>query len=444
MHSLFSSNVDNLSKEDKRKNVIDNPHLVDWFFTKRLESFLKYWLYDTLDAEWHWYRYEFQARGSIHCHGTAKLKSDPGLCTLTDIALKGFLAEKHSTSVDNESISMKIDEGKKASHIVCDYVDRLITTWNPFPPHSEIWTKPHVHPCSRRHIDISDSDQDSDYIDLVNTVERHTNCSTRYCLKHEPNKAELVCRFKYPFSCTDNTKLKFEPVHTKDKSIEYKASIVTARNDPRLNNHQKIQLEGWRANCDMQVILDYHACVEYLCKYAAKGEPRSNTLKNAFRTVVGNLKTNTDPLKVMKKIMIKTLSERDFSAQETMHLLLSLKLHSSSFQVFPVNLDGTRSLKKNVKNPNSSCTNDSIMDKYSKRATFKNDFPLVMKLNLAQFITNYKIVNGKLVKQSSKIIPRFFPCYSLNPKGVNYPLYCKHQLLKYKPWKNSQNDAWNN
>ncbi|XP_028412486.1 uncharacterized protein LOC114535320 [Dendronephthya gigantea] len=29
LHSLFSSNVDNLSREDKRKNVIDNPHLVD-------------------------------------------------------------------------------------------------------------------------------------------------------------------------------------------------------------------------------------------------------------------------------------------------------------------------------------------------------------------------------------------------------------------------------
>lgn len=99
----------------------------------------------------------------------------------------------------------------------------------------------------------------------------------------------------------------------------------------------------------MQVILDYHACVEYLCKYAAKGEPRSNTLKNAFRNVVGNLKANTNPLKAMKQIMIKTLGERDFSAQETMHLLLSLKLHSASFQVLPVNLDGTRSLKKRLK-----------------------------------------------------------------------------------------------
>jgi hypothetical protein len=94
----------------------------------------------------------------------------------------------------------------------------------------------------------------------------------------------------------------------------------------------------------MQVILDYHACVEYLCKYAPKGEPRSNTLKNAFCNVVGNLKAN--PWKAMKKIMITTLGKRDFSAQETMHLLLSLKLHSSSFQVLPVNLDGTGSLKK--------------------------------------------------------------------------------------------------
>ena len=30
---------------------------------------------------------------SIHLHGTAKLKNDPGLCELTETALQGFLAE---------------------------------------------------------------------------------------------------------------------------------------------------------------------------------------------------------------------------------------------------------------------------------------------------------------------------------------------------------------
>ena len=61
-----------------------------------MEQFAKHWLYDCLGAQWHRYRYEYQARESIHCYGIAKLKSDPGLGDLTDKALKGFLAEKSS------------------------------------------------------------------------------------------------------------------------------------------------------------------------------------------------------------------------------------------------------------------------------------------------------------------------------------------------------------
>ena len=189
-------------------------------------------------------------------------------------------------------------------------------------------------------------------------------------------------------------------MHTKDKSKKYKATIVTARNDPRLNTHQKIQLLGWRANCDIQVILDYHACVEYLCKYAAKGEPRSNTLRNTFNAVVNNLKTSTDPLKEMKKIMIKLLGERDFSSQETMHLLLSLKLHSSSFQVLPVNVDGSRSVKRQIKDSNSSCTNDSILDKYAKRAIFQNDLPLIMNISLLNLLHYTNLLKTKLLLKS--------------------------------------------
>ena len=186
---------------------------------------MKHWLYETLDADWHWYRYEFQARGSIHSHGTAKLKSDPGLCKLTDIALKGFLAEKCHNSCDNSSLSTEISDGKKASKIICEYVNRLLTTWNHCPPQNEMWSKPHIHPCSHQHKDISDSQQSDDYIDLINTVQRHTTCSTRYCLKHETNKEGLHCRFNYPFECSDITNLEFQPVHTKDKSKKYKATI---------------------------------------------------------------------------------------------------------------------------------------------------------------------------------------------------------------------------
>jgi hypothetical protein len=85
-----------------------------------------------MNAEWHWYRYEFQARGSIHCHGAATLKSDPGLCRLTERALKGFIAEKQKNCPDtcNIPVSVEIDEGQKAAKVICNYVDTLINTLN--------------------------------------------------------------------------------------------------------------------------------------------------------------------------------------------------------------------------------------------------------------------------------------------------------------------------
>ena len=72
LHALFKADTDseigNCTSEVRRQNVINNPHVGDWFFTQRLESFVKHWLYDTLGAKWHWFRYEYQGRGgSIHC-----------------------------------------------------------------------------------------------------------------------------------------------------------------------------------------------------------------------------------------------------------------------------------------------------------------------------------------------------------------------------------------
>ena len=86
-----------------------------------------------------------------------------------------------------------------------------------------------------------------------------------------------------------------------------------------------------------QVIIDYHAYIEYLAKYASKGEPRS--------PIIQNCRSDSSATKLTKKVIMKSLGERDFSAQETMHHLMSLKLVSSSFNATPV---------KNKKDPHLS------------------------------------------------------------------------------------------
>ena len=124
-----------------------------------LEMFVKHWLYDTLDVKWHWCKFEYQSRGSIHCHGTAKLNNDPELCQLTETALKGFLAQKHKHENHCEvtaELNADIQAGEEAAKTVYQYVDWLYSTENSMPPNEDTWIRPSVHPCKKKKYDIPD------------------------------------------------------------------------------------------------------------------------------------------------------------------------------------------------------------------------------------------------------------------------------------------------
>ena len=443
LHRLLG-NEDGTS-EERRQAVIKNPHLVIWFFTQRVESFIKNWLYKTLDAKWHWYRFEYQARGSIHCHGIAKLNNDPGLCDLTKTALKGFLAQKYKDEIiDKNTFGLDNDiiVGNKAVETVCKYVDWLLSTVNPNPPDEGVWVRPKIHPCQKHYQNIADCDMHDDFCDLLNMVQRHTHCSTSYCLRKKTTDSEPECRFNFPMDTCSKTRLYFEEVHTKGNEPQYKAQIVTRRNYSRLNSHQQLQLQGWRANCDIQVVIDHNACVEYLTKYAAKGKPRTPLLKAAFSRIMNNAPGNGNPHKAIKKVVMKTVGERDYAAQETMHHLLSLKLHSSSFKVIPVSLNGSRRINTSTAEADI-CSSNSLLDVYANRAQY-NCANLTVKLNFVQFATQFKVVNNKLTRVSDDVIPRIFLNCSCNPRGPNFAQYCKYQLLRYKPWKIMQENAWDN
>ena len=93
LHSLMPQSQ-HRTHATRVNSVINSPHLTDWFFEVKATDFIRHWLNETLDAEWHWYRYEYQARGSIHAHGCAKLKNDPGLCKLISAAALGWSEEQ--------------------------------------------------------------------------------------------------------------------------------------------------------------------------------------------------------------------------------------------------------------------------------------------------------------------------------------------------------------
>ena len=84
-------------------------------------------------------------------------------------------------------LESKKNQGIQAESVVYQYVDFIVTTWNPCYP-EEGWSKPDSHPCQTTpYLSLNDKQKEEDYVNLLNSVERHTMCSTKYCLR-ESNK----------------------------------------------------------------------------------------------------------------------------------------------------------------------------------------------------------------------------------------------------------------
>ncbi|CAB3993764.1 Hypothetical predicted protein [Paramuricea clavata] len=134
------------------------------------------------------------------------------------------------------------------------------------------------------------------WIIVTMIITGHTRCSPAYCLKQKTVDLLAECRFGFPKSLQEETELSLELVVSKN-TTSVESELHTKRNDQRLNSHNRVMLENWRANLDLQVIVDEKACARYMAKYAAKGEPRS-------KLSVSSLQNDDQVSSAFKKAMI--------------------------------------------------------------------------------------------------------------------------------------------
>ena len=79
-----------------------------------------------------------------------------------------------------------------------------------------------------------------------------------------------------------------------------------------------------------------------------KNEPRSENLKDTFTKIVGGLKDGNRFLKAVQKLLIHTVGDRDYSAQETCHILLQLPMYKASCNFIVLSLDGSKAVEEHV------------------------------------------------------------------------------------------------
>jgi hypothetical protein len=81
--------------------------------------------------------------------------------------------------------------------------------------------------------------------------------------------------------------------------------------------------------------------------------------------------------------MIRAVEERDFSVQEVMHNILSLKMISSSFQVLNTSVEGSRKLNNSEDGVE---TESSMLDHYANRENLKGCDGDILNSNFIQFV----------------------------------------------------------
>ena len=65
--------------------------------------------------------------------------------------------------------------------------------------------------------------------------------------------------------------------------------------------------------------------MEYCAKYTTKCEPHSQTMQETFHIIVNGLKEGSSSVTVVQKLLINSIGERDFSAQDSFLCLQHLE-----------------------------------------------------------------------------------------------------------------------
>lgn len=76
-----------------------------------------------------------------------------------------------------------------------------------------------------------------------------------------------------------------------------RATLRTQHNNPRVNSHNRVMLQHWRAIVNLQIIVDVDACAMYMAKYAAKANRNPNLYKPSSRPELTPLVLGVIPAK---------------------------------------------------------------------------------------------------------------------------------------------------
>lgn len=246
---------------------------------------------------------------------------------------------------------------------------------------------------------------------------------------------------------SDKTSIVFTETET-----SVRAEINIKRNDPNLNVHNRLISQSWRANVDLQLILDITSAINYIVKYASKGEKASRSLVSIYNEVMNNARDEEDPNTKLRSLMIHSVAgKRDLGSGEISRYLLSEPSYHSDFESVNLNLNlDIREIdietlnQNNSQNENNDNENNttafkkSLIDYYANRFnidSLKNCLDEIF--HLCEFVRLFKIYKNQLVRRNNpdRIVVITFPKVRPNKDNlVKHKEFCYYMCIKFTPW----------
>ncbi|KAI8405864.1 hypothetical protein FOFC_13325 [Fusarium oxysporum] len=377
------------------KLLRDNPHIAAWHFYRRFGLFRDIVLKQKFNVTDYWNRYEWQGRGSSHCHGLFWMDGAP------------------SVDLENEHLR------KEFARIWRFHV----TAFNPEPARvrqqgegNPLAVNPLQHPLTFQWLS-----------QVLNRCQRH-HCSETYCLRKKKGSEEISCRFFFPRDTRDTA----DVVRRQGQSY---FSFEAARNDSLMNHYNRCLSLGWLANIDISPCTSLQAVINYAAKYCSKMEKRTDSYASMGRQILPYVSHQNPLLSFASRLMNKLLTERDFSGQEICHVLLNCELQEGTRVIRAVDCrpyeQQGRSLRLQGDHDDAEVV--GIYEKYLSRP------PLHEELTYLDFLANWntsKRDGRKWTRWSRQAKPRvlyYFPRYKSNHQHHQYDDFCRVKLMLAHP-----------
>ena len=173
-------------------------------------------------------------------------------------------------------------------------------------------------------------------------------------------------------------------------------SVVTQRrpSESWINTYNPDVIRVWRANMDLQYILDPYACVMYIASYMLKSEKSMGELLKQVSKECDGEQIRTQ----LRRLGSVFLNHREVSAQEAVYRILSLPLKQLSRKVVFIDTaskeDRVSLLKpisqiEGMEDDSEDIFQTSLIDRYATRPDSFAD------LCLAEFAANYTTQGGR-------------------------------------------------